>query len=172
MFKQQFVQAMTTGEAHVAEISTLASDPDARKDIEEIKGALNGIRALHEKFVLLIGQNRFTEAGRFHQEQALLGINALRDASKRLGDRQSAALAKAMQDSDAKASGARTLSGVLVAVALLLSAAVFYSVRRICVSLAGIARQMADSASQVASASSQISDSSQSLAQGASEQAA
>jgi methyl-accepting chemotaxis protein len=171
-FKQQFISAMASGEFRAAELNTLAEDAETRKDIAEITAALTGIRGLHEKFILLISQNRFSEAGRFHHDQTMPRITALNNVTSRMAERQSAALANAMQASDNSATGSRTLSTTLLAFALLLAALVFYVVRRICVSLTGIARQMADSAVQVASVSHQISDTNQSLSQGVSAQAA
>ncbi len=172
MLKQEFQATSASISANVADLEPLLKTPEARNDFESLRASFTAALGMHEQLMTLIGQTKYPEAARYLVDRSLPKIEEMKRLTAVLAGKQSAALAGSMEASKATASASYSLIEALFCFTLLLSAVVFFIVRRICASLGGIAHEMANAAQRVAAGSVQVSASSQSLAQGSSEQAA
>jgi methyl-accepting chemotaxis protein len=105
-------------------------------------------------------------------EQMIPQMTALDQATEKLSELQRQRTLDFAHKAVAAVGPARTLSIVMILLAILMGGVIIFIVRGVNSTLSDSVAELRDGAEQVASAASQVSASSQSLAQGASEQAA
>jgi methyl-accepting chemotaxis protein len=170
--KREYGVAAERLDKSLAEYRTLADGEGSRRGIEALASKADMVRQAHQELVSLLAAGQMDAALKAFDERVLPGVIDISAAGAALARNESAALARAVDNADNKASNSLWTSFVLIAAVLLISAAVLATVFRASGTLTGLAGRMAESAGRVASAASQVSSTSQSLAQGASEQSA
>jgi methyl-accepting chemotaxis protein len=170
--KRDYEAAAGRVDKSVAEYGALADGQASRRSIEELAARADLLRQAHRELLSLLAAEQMDAALKAFDERVLPRVIDISAAGAALAQAESAALSRAVDNADGKASSSLWASFALIGVVVLVSAGVLAMVFRASGTLSRLAGRMAESAGRVASAASQVSSTSQSLAQGASEQSA
>jgi len=154
----------------IDELAALLTDRDDRAVAETLRQRLNEWKAIHAQIVELSDARRIADALQLITTKANPLFNAAESSAKSFADLMSSASAEATRSLDSSRS--RTLTAIVLMLALTIGVFVVWLVRAINTSLRSMSRELAEGGQLVVEASSQMAAAAQSMSQGASEQAA
>ena len=159
-----------TASQQVDDLAARLTDKDDKAVAQTLRSILNEWKTIHGEIIELSDGGRIADALQVISTKANPLFTAAEDSARSFADLMSTATADATQS--LASSRSRTLTAIVIALALMVGALVAWLVRAINASLRSMSRELGEGGQLVVEASAQMSASAQSMSQGASEQAA
>ena len=171
-YNEDFLRSADLTKKRLDEFATLSETAEDRRMIDEIGGALEGIRQGHGEFWSQASSDQIEAATTTYKTKTNPAIKQAAKIAEAFTAQQGDLMFQVAQDAQGAVSRARWRTFSILAISLLVAVVVVFIVRQINHGLRQAVTELAEGAGQVACAAAQVSSSSQSLAQGSSEQAA